>query len=508
MKQKVLRSTLAVMIGTSMLLTGCVSNETSTGTGDGSEPVVLTWYYPDDVGPHNDKMWEELNSYLKEKINVVVDYKIVPWGEYATKTNTIKSAGQGFDIMFESGSYANTVDQGVAYPITEYLDTVGKEMQDAIPESIWKAATVDGEIYGVPTYKDSAAVWGFIYNKTIADEAGVEIPESIDISTAGLEKFYRDANEKIDAHYGKDNEILITKGFPLIDPFENLAQRVAVTNISGDPMFASREPGEVFSIYGEPEMLEYFKMVRGLVKDKIYPLDAKNMDTNPNKQDGTLFSEMVMGYVDFPIHGWSDNYETAFIPADNTYMTTANATFGTNIVGVNSKNPEKAVELLNLLNTDNYVANTIRFGIEGEYYNVTEDNRLDFTGTLNEDPSARAYYKWYGWQYGNIFAMSLPLQENDALFDNLKAANENALPADHIGFVVDTSNIVNELAAIGTVRTKYEDNLVFGMIDDVEGSLAEMNASLEAVGLQKIIDEIQKQVNEWRSANGLTVFEK
>lgn len=186
-------------------------------------------------------------------------------------------------------------------------------------------------------------------------------------------------------------------------------------------------------------------------------------------------------------------------------MTTANATFGTNIVGVNSENPEKAVELLNLLNTDNYVANTIRFGIEGEYYNVTEDNRLDFTGTLNADPSARTYYKWYGWQYGNIFAMSLPLQENDALFENLKAANENALPADHIGFVVDTSNIVNELAAIGTVRTKYEDNLVFGMIDDVEGSLAQMNADLEAVGVQKIIDEIQKQINNWRAANGLPV---
>lgn len=513
MKQKVFRSTLAVMVGASMLLTGCGSNEanngsTSAGKGDDSKPVVLTWYYPDDVSPHTDKMWEELNKYLQEKINVVVDYKVVPWGEYTTKTNTIKSAGQEFDIMFESGSYASTVNQGAAAPITEYLDTAGKDMKEAIPESVWKAATINGDIYGVPTYKDSAAVWGFIYNKTIADEAGIEIPESIDISTEGLETFYRNAKEKIDAHYGPDNDILVTKGFSMIDPFETLSGRIAVANISGDPMFAGRQPGEVFSIYGEPEVLEYYKMVRGLVEDKIYPMDTKNMDVNPYKQDGTLFSEMVMGYVDFPANGWSNEYETGFIPADNTYMTTLNATFGTNIVGVNSKNAEKAVELLNLINTDNYVANTIRFGIEGEYYNVTEDNRLDFAGTLNEDPSARAYYRWYGWQFGNIFAMSLPVQENDALFEKLEEANEKALPADHIGFVVDTSNIVNELASISAVTAKYDENLIFGMVQDVEGNLAKMNAELETAGLQKVLDEVQKQVNEWRAANGLPVFEK
>lgn len=513
MKQKIFRSALAVIIGASMVLTGCGSNgknnaSTSAGKGDNSEPVVLTWYYPDDPSPHTDIMWEELNKYLTEKINVVVDYKIVPWGEYATKTNTIKSAGQEFDIMFESGSYVSAVNQGVAQPITEYLDTVGKEMQEAIPESIWKAATVDGEIYGVPTYKDSAAVWGIVYNKTIADEAGIEIPENIDMATEGLEAFYREAKEKVDAHYGPDNDILITRGFPMIDPFETLHGRIAVANVSGDPMFAGRQPGEVFSSYGEPEVLEYLQMIRGLIDDKIYPLDAENMDVNPYKQDGTLFAEMVMGYVDFPIHGWSNDYETAFIPADNTYMTTLNATFGTNIVGINSKNVEKAVELLNLLNTDNYVANTIRFGIEGEYYNVTEDNRLDFTGTLNEDPSARTYYRWYGWQFGNIFAMSLPLQENDALFEKLEEANEKALPADHIGFVPDTSNIVNELATISAVTTKYETNLIYGMIEDVEGNLASMNAELEAAGLPKVLEEIQKQVNEWRAANGLPVFEQ
>lgn len=508
MKQKIFRSGLALMLGTSMLLTGCGASSNGTNQGDGTEPVVLTWYYPDDVGPHNEKVWDALNTYLKEKINVVVDYKIVPWGEYGTKTNTIKASGQAFDIMFESGTYANTVDQGVAYPITEYLDTVGKDMKEAIPESVWKAATIDGDIYGVPTYKDSAAVWGIIYNKTIADEAGIEIPENIDMNTQALETFYKNAKEKIDAHYGADNEIIVTKGFTIMDPFETLGGRVAVTNISEDPMFAGRQPGEVFSIYGEPEMLQYFQMVRGLVKDKIYPLDSLNFDVEPYKQDGKLFSEMVMGYVDFPLHGWSDNYETAFIPADHTYMTTLNATFGTNIVGANSKNPEKAVEFLNLLNTDNYVANTIRFGIEGEYYNVTDDNRLDFADTLNADPSARAYYKWYGWQYGNIFAMSLPSQENDNLFDKLKEANETALAADHIGFVLDKSSIVNELAAIENIKSKYEDNLAYGMVEDVEGNLAQFNKELEQVGLQKVLDEVQKQVNEWREANGLPIFQK
>lgn len=44
-------------------------------------------------------------------------------------------------------------------------------------------------------------------------------------------------------------------------------------------------------------------------------------------------------------------------------------------------------------------------------------------------------------------------------------------------------------------------------MEDVETTVAEFNQKLEANGIQKIIDEAQKQLNEWRAANGKPVYE-
>lgn len=492
------------------LLTGCGSSSdssTATTNPDGTPaPTTITWYYPLDNSVHHDKAWAAVNEYLEEKINVVVDYKPISWGEYDTKTNAIKTSGQSFDIMLEMGKYAQSVDLGVAQPIEQYLDTAGLDMKNTLPETLWDSVTIDGHIYGIPTYKDNATIFGFVYNKTMAEEIGMEIPDFLPLSMDVIDDFYREAYDKMEKTYGADHGIVATSGMAMIDVFEQHATRGAVSKIEGGYMFQDKGDGEVFDIYSQQEVVEYYEVIRSWVEDGILPFDSFNLEKDPLKSEGKLFTEIVQGYVDFPADGWSKDYETGFIATDPVYMTTGGASFGTNIVGSNSKNPEAAVAFLNLMNTDSFVANTLRFGVEGEYQNVTADNRLDFTGTLNEDPSARAYYNWYGWQFGNIFAMSLPAQENDSLFENIMAANESAAVGAHLGFTADTSKIQNEITACEAVYIEYRDNLDQGMLKDVAGSLAEMNKKMESAGINKIVEEIQGQVNAWRVENGLPAF--
>lgn len=505
------------------LLAACGSGDSGTSTGTGSSSgstgsdssssvevpegvTSITWYYPIDTSGHHDKAWEEINAYLAEEIGVVVDYKPIAWGEYDTKTNAIKTSGQEFDIMFDMGGYAASVDLGVAQPIEGFLDTAGADMQSALPDTLWDSVTIDGSIYGVPTYKDNATIFGLIYNKTVADEIGMTMPTSLSLNIEDLDAFYREVHEKMVATYGEDHDMVVTLGMEMLDVFEQHATRAAISKIDGGPMFQDKGDGEVFDLYREQEVTDYYKVIRAWVEDGVMPFDAKNVEKDPIKGDGTLFSEFVQGFVDFPADGWSNEYETGFIMADTVFMTTGGASFGTNIVGAKSSNPEAAVKFLNLMNTDPFVANTLRFGIEGEYYNVVDD-RITFDGTVNEDPSARAYYNWYGWQFGNIFAMNLPAQENDDLFVNIMAANEDAVAGQHMGYTADTSNLLNELAGLEAAYVEYRDNLNFGMLADVDAAVAELDKKVTSAGVDTVIEEIQVQVNEWRTENGLEPFE-
>ena len=42
-----------------------------------------------------------------------------------------------------------------------------------------------------------------------------------------------------------------------------------------------------------------------------------------------------------------------------------------------SEHPDKALEFINLLNTDEYVGTLIRHGIEGEHYTAVGDKQVD-----------------------------------------------------------------------------------------------------------------------------------
>ena len=55
------------------------------------------------------------------------------------------------------------------------------------------------------------------------------------------------------------------------------------------------------------------------------------------------------------------------------------------------------------------------------------------------------------------------------------------------------------MASVGAVKDEYELSLDTGAVDP-EKALPEFLEKLEAAGSQTIIDEIQKQLDEWKAA--------
>ena len=67
------------------------------------------------------------------------------------------------------------------------------------------------------------------------------------------------------------------------------------------------------------------------------------------------------------------------------------------------------------------------------------------------------------------------------------------------GFQLDTTPVATEIAQLNTVWSQYQKDVCFGILDP-DTAIKEMNDAMYAAGLQTVIDEKQKQLDEWLAA--------
>ena len=187
-----------------------------------------------------------------------------------------------------------------------------------------------------------------------------------------------------------------------------------------------------------------------------------------------------------------------FVPFKDNVAMTSYLHMAANAISATCEHPVEAMKALELINTDEFVATAIRFGLEGVHYTLNEDGTL-----FTDDPSLLNYnndnnFYWYGAQFGALVYSKVPASKGSAQFmEKLAAANAKA-KAGNMGFIFDPSPVQNELAACSAKIDEYNTNLKFGKL----GSMEEINASLEAfdkalteAGIEKVVAECQAQLN-------------
>lgn len=76
----------------------------------------------------------------------------------------------------------------------------------------------------------------------------------------------------------------------------------------------------------------------------------------------------------------------------------------------------------------------------------------------------------------------------------------NAETSPYLGFTLDTTSLQNELTATTNVIEEFKAALENGTVDP-ETELPKFIEKLNASGAQKIVDEAQRQLDEWIAAN-------
>ena len=108
------------------------------------------------------------------------------------------------------------------------------------------------------------------------------------------------------------------------------------------------------------------------------------------------------------------------VPADAPYMDSTSGQGAMMAISAVSKNPEKALEFLNLLNTDPYVMTTLNYGLEGFTFEKNDDGTITF---IQEN---RANYSPWRNGMGNIRILPPTADEGLSYWDDFSAYYNSA----------------------------------------------------------------------------------
>jgi putative aldouronate transport system substrate-binding protein len=467
-----------------VLATGCGSSDNKSGSGDKKgETANLIWWCVGDQPKDLNVVQAEINKYLKEKVNATVEFKFASFADYSDKMNKVIASGEDYDLAFTS-SWGNpfvlNARKGAYYKLDDLLNEYGKDLKELIPEELWQAATVNGNIYAIPTYKDTALAPYYVFAKEYVDKYNIDYKN---INT--LEKL-EPALKTI-----KENEPSMT---PLVltgpEGWHGLFSEFDMI-INNDIPVGVQVTDETATVVN-PFTTDTIKSKLNTLH-KYYKAGYINKDA-PTLTDPPKF-RFVYGADGFPYAdvSWTQNggYDVVSTLRYQPYFTTGSVQGSMQAISVNSEHPEAAMEVLNLANSDSKFRNMLAYGIEGKNYEKTGDNTIK---VLNDGWNAAAFSQ--ATFFNGLYAVD-PAPGN--MWDDVKKFNGTAKSSPILGFVLDDSKIQTQLAVVKNAYAKYKAQVTTGVADPNE-VVPKMIKDLEDAGINDVIKEAQDQINAWKAS--------
>ncbi|QGQ99741.1 extracellular solute-binding protein [Paenibacillus psychroresistens] len=481
---------LTLLLTVSVVLSACGGGTKEAAEGgmsakpETAKPVELIWYTIGTPQKDTDKVMDAVSKYTAEKIGVTVKMKMLDWGDYAQKMQVMTAAGEPMDIMFSASwafDYVQNARKGAFLQIDDLLKSNGQGILSAVDPAFIEGSKVDGHNYGVPTNKELPAqeVWRF--NKQFLDKYKLDITKVNSIES--LEPLLKTIKENEKDVY----PLAADKSFMPYIPYDYVIEKM--------PMAVKLDTTDykVINILETPEMKQALQTMHKYYKAGYLPTEAATLNALTDVQStGKWFIDKATTQP-FADNLWSASlqYPVVSTPASPSLIYNWSVMGSLQAISANSKYPEKAMDFLNLLNTDPTLRNMVDSGIEGVHYKKVSANVMEAL------PDAKNY-DMPTFSLGNIMITDLNASDPADKWDVFKKFNAAGKPAALYGFNFDTSKVVNEIAAVSNVKEEFWSALMTGTVDP-EKYLPQAIEKFKTAGLDKIMAEAQTQVDAWRA---------
>ncbi len=443
--------------------------------------TVLTWVY-DGASElnHGKANILEINEYLDSLgCEFAVYFKVLPHDNEMYYTDMVQSgieSGEGYDIIFsglseisqEDSSYPRSVKRNIFAPLDDYLANTpsGQKLYSLMPERYWDTLRINGSIYGVDgAFSSLKSGAGFLYDCELVQKYNYDISES--------------PLDQLDIlHKIKDNE-----SCDVIALFKDLY----VGYID--------DPWVTFGVYFDSEQ----KQAKCILDNEDY-IGLARMIYELNKEGlvaklGEGFfkdSSFMFKSTSQVIYPKGTAYETEYLSTGNYQKVIPSfsapiidrAGTATGICSA-SKHKDLAFELLALAQTDPYLNNLLTYGIEGRSY-IKNGEKVD--GLFGAD-----IIRFANRAICYPTNRELPNQA-ELLIDTFNNAELSPL----FGFEFVLSDLDEQEKAVYDALCGFSD-AIFYSTDSFDDIISEYRQKLCDAGIQDIIDEANRQFEEWET---------
>lgn len=435
---------------------------------------------------------DAMNSILKDKINATVQLNPLDWAAYSDKMQLKNAAGEKYDMAFTSSwanNYYDNVKNGILADLTELMPLHAPNYSKQINPGAWAAAKVKGVLYAAINQQTWTANFGPRCPKQYTDKynldwskinkledmvpywEAVKAGEPADVKAIGNDE--KGSGTIWDVYYHAENI-----GFGLLD-------------------MDQQDPKVVFQWDYQP-WVDTMKMVRQWNLTGYYGKEPwPSADFAAKERAGkyaTHFHNNKPG-IEAEMKSITGLDWTAKILAKN-YLTTGGIIATMTGVNKQSSSPEACVKYFDMINTDKVLYNTFCYGIEDKHW-VWIDKEKEVIGLPDGITAENSPYNPNSdWEFGNQFNAYYTDPGKVGAWEATAKLNNEAAVSPVMGFVFDQVPVKTELAQVKAVTDEYM-TMGIGFID-FDAKLPEYTKRITDAGGDKILAEINKQLDEWR----------
>ena len=493
----------AAAMTVSMLLSGCGdSAPTAEGGGTGQPsaekeaPTQATLILYGEASPRMSDFTEnEFHDKVLDAINVDVTVQYLPWSEYAGgKTELMLSSGEKFVTYTDTAFLSKCVSKGYYADITEAAETYAQDLRKNCGGDemfdVWK---VDGKLYALPFGNKPNAGENYVITtrQDLLEEVGMTELKTLE----DVEQFYTLAKEKHPdiIGFGRGG-ILPQMVNGVIESDMNVFRLNNFVSTDGN----KPEDPTIYNYYASEEYKQAANIFRDWYKKGMIPsyvmsngsqIDAEFMAGKALFAAGASYR--VFEYED-AVRKADPNakFKNYFLGDQSRKPLMSRGTYSTAFAvsaNVEGRELEGYAKLINLLQSNQEWVDFILYGVEGKDYNITEDGQLEM---LNTDALFET------WLPDNINFKRYQSYITEDQIKTYEQWNDGCIPQKDLGFSFDMTPVQTEYAQMQAVEQEYFYPITNGLVDYDE-AIDEALKKLDEAGIDRFLDEYQKQYNEF-----------
>lgn len=470
----------AALICAGCAMSACGSDKDSID----KEVLTLKWCIPNDDLDDLDEVMEEFNRQLYEKAGFELELEVIDPLVYEEKMSMKISTGEDFDLWFVGylNKYHKMLANDYLYDLTDMLEA--SVLSDTMPQYVWDSVDCDGRIYAVPNFQVHFEKRCLRIRKDLAEKYNLDT--SSITKTEDIEPFLQEI---------RDNE----EG---IYPFRLNMNEASFQNISNayfsDSIYCCSlwvdDNGEVQCVptYDMPQYRErvyklYDWYKKGYIRQDIANVVNDNMDCKNMRYAVSVDHYKPGGVYEFKR---AYDYEVIEIPISQAYVGIEATAATTIAINKNSRYPKEAFRLIELMNTDKELYNTLVFGLEGIHYKKIGADRITL---LNKKHNIS------GWKVGNQFNAYFIEDQSSEDWEETKRLNEEANISPFMGFYPEMDEYREILVKLESINEKY-DVRRFGA-ENPDNYWEDYRREMQEAGMERVCAEVKKQAQRFINEN-------